>query len=288
MQLFDVGVIDFAGSGIVHLTGGISGLAGTVVLGPRKGRWENPEAFDPHNLPLVVLGTFILWFGWYGFNCGSTLGMDQPTGELAAYVAMNTTLAAATGGIVVFALRYAIYRYYDVGGLCNGILAGLVSITAPCGNVESGSAVVIGLVGAILYQLASMLLRMLKIDDPVDAVPVHACCGIWGVLAAVLFDMGTLGGNDHFHGWSGFGCMTVSETDTNCQQGLFGDALLAHLIMIGLIIAWSGILSGIVFFLLKMTGCLRIDSDTEDVGVDAKKHSPSKAYAIGSPGTEAI
>ncbi|CAK0806553.1 unnamed protein product, partial [Prorocentrum cordatum] len=294
MMLFDVGVIDFAGSGIVHLTGGISGLAGTVVLGPRKGRWENPEAFDPHNLPLVVLGTFILWFGWYGFNCGSTLGMDQDAGLLAAHVAMNTTLAAATGGIVVFFLRFAIYRYYDVGGLCNGILAGLVSITAPCGNVEAGSAVVIGLIGAILYQLASMLLRKLKIDDPVDAVPVHGACGIWGVLAAVFFDMGTLGGNDHFHGWSGFGCMTNEEGE--CAEGLFVDALLAHLIMIGVIIAWSGILSGVVFFLLKLTGCLRIDSETEDVGVDARKHSPSKAYSMGdsTPGnaqnadTEAI
>jgi len=249
-------------------------------LGPRKGRWENPEAFDPHNLPLVVLGTFILWFGWYGFNCGSTLGMDQASGELAAQVAMNTTISAATGGIVVFFLRYAIYRHYDVGGLCNGILAGLVSITAPCGNVESGSALVIGLIGAIVYQLGSMQLRQLKIDDPVDAVPVHAFCGMWGVIAAAVFDMGTLGGDDHFHGWSGFSCMT--NDDGTCQEGLISNAIAAHLIMIGVIIAWSGTLSGIVFFLLKMTGLLRIDPATEDVGVDAKKHSPSKAYAFGT------
>ncbi|CAE7646555.1 amtB, partial [Symbiodinium microadriaticum] len=145
-SVLDVGYMDFAGSAIVHLTGGVSALAGTVVLGPRKGRFENPEEFECHNLPLVVLGTFALWFGWYGFNPGSTLGMHTgDTGAMAAQVAMNTTLSAATGGITVFLLRYAIMKKYDVGGLCNGILAGLVSITAGCGNVECGSAFAIGL-----------------------------------------------------------------------------------------------------------------------------------------------
>ena len=110
-SVLDVGYMDFAGSGVVHLTGGVSGLAGTIVLGPRKGRFVNPEEFEPHNLPLVVLGTFALWFGWYGFNPGSTLKMhDGATGALAAQVAMNTTLAAATGGITVFILRFAILR----------------------------------------------------------------------------------------------------------------------------------------------------------------------------------
>ena len=152
----------------------------------------------------VVLGTFALWFGWYGFNPGSTLGMhDGATGALAAQVAMNTTLAAATGGITVFILRYAVTRKYDVGGLCNGILAGLVSITAGCGNVECGSAFAIGLVGAFVYQASSMLLQKLKIDDPVDASPVHGFCGIWGVLAAGFLDWGK--GVDHYHGWSGQG-----------------------------------------------------------------------------------
>ena len=110
---------------MVHLTGGVAGLMGTIVLGPRKGRFENPEEFECHNLPLVVLGTFSLWFGWYGFNPGSTLGMhDGATGAMAAQVAMNTTLSAASGGITVFILKYALTKKYDVGGLCNGILAG--------------------------------------------------------------------------------------------------------------------------------------------------------------------
>ena len=104
------------------MTGGVAGLMGTIILGPRKGRFENPEEFEIHNLPLVVLGTFSLWFGWYGFNPGSTLGMhDGATGAMAAQVAMNTTLSAASGGITVFILKYAITKKYDVGGLCNGI-----------------------------------------------------------------------------------------------------------------------------------------------------------------------
>eukprot|EP00439_Symbiodinium_sp_Y106_P056173 s977_g7.t2 len=234
-DILDVGVMDFAGSGIVHLTGGVSGLAGTIVLGPRKGRFVNPEEFEPHNLPLVVFGTFALWFGWYGFNPGSTLGMsDGATGALAAQVAMNTTIAAATGGITVFLLRYIILRKYDVGGLCNGILAGLVSITAPCGNIECGSAFAVGFIGALVYQGSSMLLQKLKIDDPVDASPVHGFCGIWGVLAAGLFDWGK--GFDHFHGWSGWGCMT--DDNGACQTGINGSALGAQVILI-LMATWQ-------------------------------------------------
>merc|ERR1719401_3093720 len=168
----DMCYMDFAGSGIVHMSGGVSGLAGTIVLGPRKGRFENPEHFDAHSLPLVVLGTFILWFGWYGFNCGSTLGLsDAATGALAAQVAMNTTIAAATGGVTVFCATFAILKKYDVVALCSGILAGLVSITAPCGNVESGSAFAVGLIGGLIYVASSKLLKMLRIDDPLDAFP---------------------------------------------------------------------------------------------------------------------
>ncbi|CAJ1346012.1 unnamed protein product, partial [Effrenium voratum] len=233
-SVLDVGYMDFAGSGVVHLTGGVSGLAGTIVLGPRKGRFVNPEEFEPHNLPLVVLGTFALWFGWYGFNPGSTLKMhDGATGALAAQVAMNTTLAAATGGITVFILRYAILRKYDVGGLCNGILAGLVSITAGCGNMECGSAFATGLVGAMVYQGASMLLQKLKIDDPVDAAPVHGFCGIWGCIACGLFDWGK--GVDHFHGWSGWGCMQTAD-ESSCKTGIGGTAIGAQFIMVLMII----------------------------------------------------
>eukprot|EP00438_Fugacium_kawagutii_P026968 Skav224408 [mRNA] locus=scaffold657:99189:101949:+ [translate_table: standard] len=189
-KIFDVGYMDFAGSGVVHLCGGVAGLAGTFILGPRTGRFTNPEEFECHNLPLVVLGTFALWFGWYGFNPGSTLTMKSGAdGALAAQVAMNTTLSAAAGGLTVFIVRYVITHKYDVGALCNGILGGLVSITAGCGSMESGSAVATGVIGGFVYQAASMLLQKLKIDDPVDAVPVHGFCGAWGVIAGAQFIM---------------------------------------------------------------------------------------------------
>merc|ERR1719221_530694 len=201
------------------------------------------------------------------------------TGAMAAHVAMNTTISAAVGGITVFALRYAITRLYDVGGLCNGILAGLVSITAPCGNVEAGSAFAIGIIGGLVYQGGSMLLVKLKIDDPVDACPVHGFCGVWGVLAAALFDWGK--GMDTFHGWSGFSCM--QDENGNCQEGIWGSVFAVQIVLCLTVIAWSGTLSGLTFFALMKTGKLRIDEETEAAGVDAKKHSPGKAYAIGSP-----
>eukprot|EP00438_Fugacium_kawagutii_P034068 Skav205989 [mRNA] locus=scaffold2084:42327:45402:+ [translate_table: standard] len=281
-NLFGVGYMDFAGSGIVHLTGGVAGLAGTFILGPRKGRFTNPEEFECHNLPLVVLGTFALWFGWYGFNPGSTLTMKSGgDGALAAQVAMNTTLSAATAGLSVFILRYIITKKYDVGALCNGILAGLVSITAGCGNMESGSAVATGVIGAIVYQAASMLLQKLKIDDPVDAVPVHGFCGAWGVLACGLFDWGK--GVDTFHGWSGFGCMEYDEDSgkSGCQTGIGGTAIGVQFIMVLCIVVWAGALSGIGFFVLNKTGFLRISEEVEEVGMDTHHHSPPKAYNMG-------
>jgi len=278
-SIFDVGYMDFAGSGVVHFTGGVCGLAGTAILGPRKGRFENPEEFEYHNIPLIVLGTFALWFGWYGFNPGSTLSMhDKEMGALAAQVAMNTTLSAATCGISVFLLKFVLVRKYDVGALCNGILSGLVSITAGCGNMECGSAVLTGFIGAFFYQAASMLLVRLKIDDPVDASAVHGACGLWGLLAAGLFDWGK--GFDHYHGWSGFGCMTGD--DGACSKGLGGSAIAAQLVMIVAIIAWAGTLSTLSFLALRFSGLLRIDDHTEKIGYDMHSHSPPKAYAFNA------
>lgn len=278
-ELADVGFMDFAGSGVVHLTGGCAALMGTIVLRPRTGRFdpEKSDEFFPHNLPLVVLGTFSLWFGWYGFNPGSTLGMSGDAGYLAAHVAMNTTLSAATGGIVVFLIRYVILGRYDVGALCNGILGGLVSITAGCGNIEAGFAVLTGFIGAIVYVGSSQLLQLLKIDDPVDASPVHGACGIWGVLAAALFDWGS--GLDHFNGWGGFGCVQ-NEEETGCMEGAWPKAVGANIVLVLMVILWSGGLSGIAFLALHLTGLLRITEDTEEKGMDAKQHSPPKAYSI--------
>jgi len=273
--------MDFAGSGVVHLCGGTAALAGTVVLGPRTGRWEDPEAFEPHSLPLVVLGTFALWFGWYGFNPGSTLAMhDKETAALAAQVAMNTTLSAATGGIAVFLIRYTMMKKYDVGGLCNGILAGLVSVTAGAANIEAHSAFIIGLVGAFVYQGASMALVRMRVDDPVDAVPVHACCGAWACFAAALFDWGK--GLDSYHGWNGWKCYQNADK-TGCMSGAAGKGLLAQLVLVVTVIAWSGAWATIAFAVLRKTGLLRVSIETEAAGIDTMSHSPPKAYQMEGP-----
>jgi Amt family ammonium transporter len=273
------GYIDFAGSGVVHLTGGVGALVGAMVVGCRTGRFDPDKAdeFLPHSQPLIVLGTFILWFGWCGFNSGSTLGMsDSGTAMVAAHVMMNTTLSAATGGVSCFLLQYAIVRKYDCAALCNGILAGLVSITAGCSNVESGSAVLIGFLGGIIFVGSSSLIKKLKIDDPVDASSVHGTCGIWGCNAAAVFDYGA--GTEKQHGCGGFSATSYTE-DGETKYMTTGDAFAANMCEVAFVIAWSGGLSTIVFGTLRLAKILRVDEDTEEAGCDQECASPT-AYNI--------
>jgi len=275
------GYIDFAGSGVVHLCGGIGALAGAIVVGKRKGRFEPDKEveFAPHSQPLIVLGTFILWFGWCGFNSGSTLGLsDSGTALVAAHVMMNTTLSAATGGLAVFILTFALTRKYDCAALCNGILAGLVSITAGCSNVESGSAVVIGALGAIVFTASSMLVKKVKVDDPVDAFSVHGACGIWGCLAAALFDFGH--GMEKHHGWGGFSATSWTE-DGETKYMSTSDALAANVCEFLFVIAWSGGLCLILFGALRAAKLLRISEEEEEAGMDGECASP-KAYNINN------
>eukprot|EP00933_Yihiella_yeosuensis_P031688 TRINITY_DN2525_c0_g3_i1.p1 TRINITY_DN2525_c0_g3~~TRINITY_DN2525_c0_g3_i1.p1 ORF type:complete len:545 (+),score=161.58 TRINITY_DN2525_c0_g3_i1:76-1710(+) len=275
-----VGYMDFAGSGIVHMSGGVGAFVGAAIAGPRNGRWEQPELFISHSLPLVVLGTFILFFGWYGFNCGSTLGLaDAATGMWAAQVAMNTTIAGSTGGLTVFCIRLVMTGgLYDIGGFCNGILAGLVSITAGCGNVECGMAFVIALLGGIIYQLASSLMQKLRLDDPIDAFAVHGACGAWGTLAAAFFDWGA--GDGFYHGWSGFTCHTNEAG--GCATGMLNKGIGANIAEVLSITAWVGGWSAIVFAPLRVSGLLRAKDYVQEEGMDTVKHSPSKAYSFGS------
>merc|ERR1719161_1550800 len=274
------GYIDFAGSGVVHLCGGIGALVGAAIVGKRAGRFEDgeEEEFAPHSQPLIVLGTFILWFGWCGFNSGSTLGMsDAGTALMAAHVMMNTTLSAATGGLTVFLVQFALTRKYDCAALCNGILAGLVSITAGCSNVESGSAVVIGFLGGFVYVGSSTLIQKAKIDDPVDASSVHGSCGVWGCLAAALFDFGS--GTDKHHGWGGFSATSWTE-DGETNYMTTADALAANIVEVLFILAWSGGMSAILFGALRAAGLLRISAEHEDAGCDHECASPT-AYSYG-------
>lgn len=252
---------DFAGSGIVHMVGGVAALWGAKIVGPRTGRWnqENASRFSPHNVPMVVLGTFILWFGWYGFNCGSTTAMTSDSSNTAALVAMTTTLSAAMGGLTVFFLKFYMTRKHDVCSLANGILAGLVSITAGCDGVYGWAAIVIGFVGGILFLTASAFLKKMRIDDPVDAFAVHGVCGAWGALAVAFFN---------FTG----GIFYVGEDA--------GDLLLWQFIGVVTIATWSSGLSAVTFFILKRAGILRVSLEDEKAGAD--KHAPSRAYGDNS------
>merc|ERR1719364_554520 len=171
---------------------------------------------------------------------------------------MNTTITAAVGGVTVFLVMFAITKKYDCGNLCNGILAGLVSITAGCSNVESGSAFLIGIVGGLIFVGSSALIKKLKIDDPVDAFSVHGSCGIWGCIAAALFDFGA--GTDKHHGWGGFSATSWTE-DGETKYMTTGDAVGANLAEVAFVIAWSGGMSAIVFGALRAAGLLRISEE---------------------------
>jgi Amt family ammonium transporter len=193
------GDVDFAGSSVVHMVGGMAALAGAIVIGPRVGKYgKNGEVntIPGHNIPMAILGTFILAFGWFGFNPGSTLaGTDMRI----SVVAVNTMLASAAGALSALAFMYMKGQKPDPGMLCNGLLAGLVAITAPCAFVTASSAVIIGAISGILVIVAyNFVDRKLKIDDPVGAFAVHGVNGAWGCLALGLFADGSYG-----DGWNG-------------------------------------------------------------------------------------
>ncbi len=196
------GHVDFAGSSVVHMVGGVTALAGAIVLGPRIGKFNKdgtPNAIPGHHLPMAILGTFVLAFGWFGFNAGSTLaGTDLRIGV----VAVNTMLASASGAIIAALYMWFRFGKPDPSMACNGMLAGLVAITAPCAFVNSVSAFVIGAIAGVLVCWSVFFVeRTLKVDDPVGAISVHGVCGAWGVLSLGLFADGVYG--DGFNGVPG-------------------------------------------------------------------------------------
>jgi len=273
--LYDLNYSDFAGSGIVHLTGGIGALVGAAVVGPRVGRFDaegsDPNGtYAPHNVPNAALGTFILWFGWYGFNCGSTLYMyGFGSAGSAALVAVNTTLAPAAGGISAMLLRRFVLepKAWNVTYVCGGILGGLVSITAGCGNIHPRMTIIVGFIGGLFYCGASELLQKLKIDDPVEAFPVHGACGIWGTIAVPIFDINTIAGN----------------TAELYGPGVdIGTSLIAQFAGVAVICVWVGLFSGIMFVIIKAAGLLRVDEEHEKMGIDHAEFSPKAAYKGGS------
>lgn len=185
---------DFAGSTVVHITGGFAALIGTILLKPRIGKFRSdgsPNLIAGHNMPIVALGAFILWLGWFGFNPGSTLGFGDP--ELVARIVMNTNISAATGAIVSMFVAWKKFGKPDLALTLNGALAGLVGITAPCAIVTPEWAILIGFVAGFICVYGVQWLDMAKVDDPVGAVVVHGMNGIWGTLTVGLFGQTALG-----------------------------------------------------------------------------------------------
>ena len=262
--LISMGFADFAGSTVVHSVGAWFALAGAIVLGPRIGKYVKKDgkitvkAILGHNMPLAALGVFILWFGWYGFNAGSTLsGTD--TGM--AHVAVTTTLAAAAGAILSMATIWILSGKPDVSMSLNGALAGLVGITAGCGFVSTGASIIIGAVAGILVVLSVEFIdKVLHIDDPVGAVSVHGVCGVWGTLAVGIF------GN--LEAVAGFTGVELSRGAQIGVQALGAVAVFAFAFVLGLIL----------FGIVKKTVGLRVTEKEELMGLDIDEHG-TEAYA---------
>ncbi len=248
--LAELGVLDFAGSTVVHGVGGVAALVGAWLVGPRFGRFRkdgSPKVIGGHSMPLVSLGVFILWFGWYGFNAGSTLGMGDPA--LVARIAINTTVAPALAIVVTTLISWVRYGKPDLSLALNGALAGLVGITAGCDCVSVGGAFLIGGISGVLVIFGCELLNKIRIDDPVGAFPVHGICGIWGTLAIGLFheELGLLYGG-------GIGTLGTQALGVAACLGFVAVAMF------------------IVFKIIGATIGLRVPHETELRGLDIDEH----------------
>lgn len=259
------GFHDFAGSTVVHTVGGVIAIWGAWFLGPRKGKvWGKiPPA---HNLAYATIGTMILWFGWYGFNPGSTLGMGNP--GLIGLVTLNTTLGAAAGCMATVLLMYSRTGKWDLAGCLNGSLAGLVAVTAPCAFIEPWAAVVIGLVGGVLVVVVADVVERLKIDDPVTAFAVHGANGIWGTLAIGIFAVpGMLFAGPFAVGGAMEGQGGLIYGGTN----LMGVQVLGSLS----VVVYCSVTAVLMFGALKALGRLRVNPQGDEIGIDNYEHGVS-------------
>jgi Amt family ammonium transporter len=260
----------------VHSIGGWIALAGGIVLGPRLGRKfkrDGGSPMLPHDLTIAVCGGLLLWFGWYGFNPGSTLSAMDLGG--IGRVAANTTLAACTGGLGAVFVMYFRSKKWDPGAITNGFLAGLVAITAPCYWVTPAGSLVIGLVAGVLVIVGVELLEYMRIDDPIGAWPVHGLCGIWGTLSIGLFACGYYSAV----GSSPTGTPVIEPYSKDALTGLFYGGgmtvLKAQCIGSGIIVLATFALAMAVFGGLHLVGLLRVTKDGELEGLDLHEHGIS-------------
>jgi Amt family ammonium transporter len=264
--LAEMGFHDFAGSTVVHSVGGWAALVGAVILGPRAGKYvkingkTGVKAIPGHNLPLAALGVFILWFGWYGFNAGSTL---SGTDASIAFIAVTTTLSASAGAIAAMTVSWFAFGKPDPSMSLNGALAGLVGITAGCAVVSPAGAIVIGLISGVLVVASVELLdKKLYIDDPVGAVSVHGVCGAWGTAAVGLFATGASGGiSGLFYGGGA------------AQLGV-------QLLGIASVFVWVTITASLLFFAIKGLVGLRVSESAELAGLDIEEHGVESYYGF--------
>jgi len=243
--LSELGFFDFAGSGVVHMLGGVAALAGVIVVGPRLGKYDengNPHVIPGHSVTLGALGVFILWFGWYGFNAGSTLAA---VGEDIAFPVVTTTLAACAGAVGAMFTAWVIVGKPDVGFTLNGVLAGLVGITAGTASISFGLSILTGAVAGVIMVFSVILLERIGIDDPVGAISVHGTAGLWGVLAVGLF-----------------------SADASIEVQLLGALAIA---------AWAFGTSYLVFKVIDVTVGMRVGPDEEIEGLDRSEHG-GEAY----------
>jgi Amt family ammonium transporter len=257
INIGDAVYTDFAGSGVVHMTGGVAALMGAIILGPRLGKYGpdgKPRAIPGHNIPLAIIGVFILWLGWFGFNPGSELAADT----FVMWVAVNTLIAGAAGGLLATITVWIKTGKPDVAMSGNGVLAGLVGITAGCGTMNVFGAFVTGAIAGIIVVFAVFGLDRAKVDDPVGAVSVHGICGAWGLIAIGLFARY----DDAFLGRD--------------EAGLFYgggiEQLIVQILMVLIIAAFVAVTTGILFTVIKKTIGLRVTAEEEHEGLDILEH----------------
>ncbi|CAI9290556.1 unnamed protein product [Lactuca saligna] len=268
------GVIDFAGSGVVHMVGGIAGLYGALIEGPRIGRFDHSGrsvALRGHSASLVVLGTFLLWFGWYGFNPGSFVKILSPYESGSYYgqwsavgrTAVTTTLAGCTAALTTLFGKRILSGHWNVVDVCNGLLGGFAAITSGCSVVDPWAAVICGFVAACVLTGFNKLAEKMKYDDPLEAAQLHGGCGAWGIIFTGLFAKEKYV-NEVYPGKPGR------------PYGLFmgggGKLLAAHLIQILVIIGFVSATMGPLFLILKKLGLLRISAEDETAGMDMTRH----------------
>jgi Amt family ammonium transporter len=264
------GAVDYAGSGVVHLQGGALAFITAYLIGPRIGKYGADGKVNPikaHNIPMVMLGTFILAFGWFGFNAGSSLaGSDGRIGIIAT----NTMLASASGAFFAMLYVWLTTGKPDPTMMCNGMLAGLVAITSPCAFVSPVGGFIIGAVAGVLVVVSVNFFDKVKVDDPVGAISVHGTCGAWGLISVGLLSDGSYG-----QGWSGVGATEYLGTKGANLMGVaglfYGDSkqLVAQVIEVVVCIGWNVLVGGVIFYVIgKVLGTNRVPAEVEIAGLD--------------------